>query len=219
MDFTKPIANGPTTRGFDYYFGVDVPNYPPYCFIENDRTVGVPSLPAPLQKGGHQPARPDAARVEPHQHPARAYAAARCAMWRMPHRATGRSSSTSRSPRRITRSCPRAEFKGRSQAGDYGDFVAQVDGVVGEVLAALARTGLATNTLVIFTSDNGPECVEIDPGRLRAHPPLRPLEHGRLARRQARHLGGRSPRARSWRVGRATSLRARPAPRPSATWT
>jgi arylsulfatase A-like enzyme len=30
VDFTKPIANGPTTRGFDYYFGVDVPNYPPY---------------------------------------------------------------------------------------------------------------------------------------------------------------------------------------------
>jgi arylsulfatase A len=59
---------------------------------------------------------------------------------------------------------PTAEFKGRSQAGDYGDFVAQVDGTVGEVLSALARTGLAANTLVIFTSDNGPEVVEIVPG-------------------------------------------------------
>jgi arylsulfatase A-like enzyme len=39
-----------------------------------------------------------------------------------------------------------------------------VDSVVGEVLAALARTGLATNTLVVFTSDNGPECVEVHPG-------------------------------------------------------
>ena len=67
---------------------------------------------------------------------------------------------------------PTDEFKGRSQAGDYGDFVAQVDGTVGEVLSALARTGLATNTLVIFTSDNGPECVEVDPGayaRIRSH--------------------------------------------------
>src|ERR1035441_4366097 len=45
-----------------------------------------------------------------------------------------------------------------------GDYVAQVDGTVGEVLSALARTGLATNTLVIFTSDNGPEVVEIAPG-------------------------------------------------------
>src|ERR1039458_3006719 len=51
VDFSKPIANRPTTRGFDYYFGVDVPNYPPYCFIENDRTVGTPSLPAPLVSG------------------------------------------------------------------------------------------------------------------------------------------------------------------------
>jgi len=44
VDFTKPIADGPITRGFDYYFGVNVPNHPPYCFIENDRTVGIPSV-------------------------------------------------------------------------------------------------------------------------------------------------------------------------------
>ena len=41
--FPKPIAGGPTTRGFDHYFGTDVPNWPPYCFIENDRTVGIPT--------------------------------------------------------------------------------------------------------------------------------------------------------------------------------
>ncbi len=42
IDFTRPIAQGPTSVGFDSYFGVDLPNYPPYCFIENDRTVGIP---------------------------------------------------------------------------------------------------------------------------------------------------------------------------------
>ena len=52
---------------------------------------------------------------------------------------------------------PTAEFKGRSRAGDYGDYVAQVDATVGEVMAALERTGFAKNTLVVFTSDNGPE--------------------------------------------------------------
>ena len=48
----KPIAGGPTTRGFDEYFGTDVPNWPPYCFIENDRTVGIPTelLPRQLMK-------------------------------------------------------------------------------------------------------------------------------------------------------------------------
>ncbi len=46
--FTQRIAGGPTERGFDQYFGTDVPNWPPYCFIDGDRTVGVPSelLPA-----------------------------------------------------------------------------------------------------------------------------------------------------------------------------
>ena len=45
VDFTKAITGGPTTRGFDEYFGTDVPNYPPYCFIENDHTLGIPSEP------------------------------------------------------------------------------------------------------------------------------------------------------------------------------
>jgi arylsulfatase A-like enzyme len=46
--FAQPIPGGPTTRGFHEYFGTDVPNWPPYCYIDNDRTVGIPStlLPA-----------------------------------------------------------------------------------------------------------------------------------------------------------------------------
>jgi arylsulfatase A-like enzyme len=50
---------------------------------------------------------------------------------------------------------PSPEFRGRSQAGDYGDFVAQVDDTLGRVVKALDETGLAGNTLLIFTSDNG----------------------------------------------------------------
>ena len=53
MDFTKPIKNGPTAVGFDYYFGVDGPNGPPYCFIENEHTVGIPSVPLPEKFLGH----------------------------------------------------------------------------------------------------------------------------------------------------------------------
>jgi arylsulfatase A-like enzyme len=45
VDFARSIADGPTACGFDYYFGTDVPNYPPYCFIENDHTVGIPTVP------------------------------------------------------------------------------------------------------------------------------------------------------------------------------
>ncbi len=50
---------------------------------------------------------------------------------------------------------PSPEWQGKSGLGDYGDFVMQTDAVVGDVLAALEKNGLAENTLVIFTSDNG----------------------------------------------------------------
>jgi arylsulfatase A len=50
---------------------------------------------------------------------------------------------------------PLEEFRGKSGAGYYGDFVAQVDATVGRLLDALVERKLADNTLVIFTSDNG----------------------------------------------------------------
>jgi arylsulfatase A len=48
------------------------------------------------------------------------------------------------------------KFQKRSARGLYGDVVEEMDWSVGEVLKALRREGLATNTLVFFTSDNGP---------------------------------------------------------------
>jgi arylsulfatase A len=48
------------------------------------------------------------------------------------------------------------EFKDRSRRGRYGDAVEELDWSVGQVLATLRREGLAKNTLVFFTSDNGP---------------------------------------------------------------
>tara|TARA_R110002072_G_scaffold13481_2_gene56869 strand:+ start:67152 stop:69188 length:2037 start_codon:yes stop_codon:yes gene_type:complete len=50
---------------------------------------------------------------------------------------------------------PSPEWQGKSGLGLYGDFVMQTDNVIGEVSVALAKHGLAENTLVIFTSDNG----------------------------------------------------------------
>ena len=50
---------------------------------------------------------------------------------------------------------PSAEFQGKSSAGEFGDFVMQTDRVLGTVLDALQRGGVAEKTLVIFTSDNG----------------------------------------------------------------
>jgi arylsulfatase len=49
-----------------------------------------------------------------------------------------------------------SKFKGRSARGIYGDVVMEIDWSVGEIMRELERTGQADNTLVIFTSDNGP---------------------------------------------------------------
>jgi len=51
---------------------------------------------------------------------------------------------------------PHQDFVGESENGTYGDWVEEVDWSVGQVLDALRREELERNTLVIFTSDNGP---------------------------------------------------------------
>lgn len=43
VDYDKPIKNGPIDRGFDYYFGQEVPSFPPHAFIENDKVVTKPT--------------------------------------------------------------------------------------------------------------------------------------------------------------------------------
>lgn len=163
VDFSRPITDGPTTRGFDYFFGMEAPNFPPYCFVENSRTVGIPS-------------GPDAGPAELFNHPGPMLPG-----WKLVNILP---ELTNRAVKWVEDSAkgdkpfflylaltsphypvvPAPEFRGKSAAGEYGDYVVQTDWTVGRVLDALNRTGVADNTLVIFTSDNGPEVVEIHPG-------------------------------------------------------
>jgi len=151
IDFTKPIGGGPTTRGFDYYFGDDVPNFPPYCFIENDRTVGIPTKEKPDSMFGAKGPMLEGWQLEDV----------------MPE-ITRRSveyieSHGDNSPFFLyfpltaphTPIAPTAEFIGKSEAHRYGDFVVEVDWTVGQIMDALERSGQADNTILIFTSDNG----------------------------------------------------------------
>jgi arylsulfatase A-like enzyme len=50
---------------------------------------------------------------------------------------------------------PNAEHLGKSKIGDYGDFVAEFDWIVGQISLVLKETGIFENTLIIVTSDNG----------------------------------------------------------------
>lgn len=164
VDFQQPLGDAPTTRGFDYYFGVDIPNYPPYCFIENDRTVGIPSL-------------PDTGRGEGFNRPGPMLPGWKLVdvLPELTRRAVRYVEEASKSGKpfflyfALTSPhypvVPAAEFRGKTKVGDYGDFVHQTDWCVGDVLDALERSGVAQNTLVLFTSDNGPEITgEVDPG-------------------------------------------------------
>ncbi len=53
------------------------------------------------------------------------------------------------------------QFQGKSSAGPHGDFILELDHVVGELLTTLDELGVADNTIVIFTSDNGPEVTSV----------------------------------------------------------
>ena len=50
---------------------------------------------------------------------------------------------------------PLPQFQGKSGTNEYGDFCLQVDDLVGQIMAALDRNGIAENTILVFTSDNG----------------------------------------------------------------
>ena len=86
-------------------------------------------------------------------------------------------------------SFPAEQFKGRSGAGPHGDFIHQLDHIVGVLLDALERLGLAEDTLVLFTSDNGPEVTTaLHMRRDHGHDGARPWRGA-----QAGQLGRRAP--------------------------
>ena len=61
---------------------------------------------------------------------------------------------------------PSPKFRGSSKAGMYGDFLVMVDAMIGRVVKALDKTGMSDNTLLFFTSDNGPVWYDADVQRL-----------------------------------------------------
>ena len=59
-------------------------------------------------------------------------------------------------------SFPGDAFKGKTKSGPHGDFIFELDYVVGELMKSLEKHGFADNTLVIFTSDNGSFMYRVD---------------------------------------------------------
>lgn len=156
VDFSRPVPEGPTTRGFDYYFGDDVPNFPPYAFIENDRVLGEPTERMPRhksQRAGPMLPNWDLWAAQP-------TITARAIEW-LEERAA--EPADERKPFFLympllgphTPIVPNAEHRGSSDAGPYGDWVHQMDAILGRVVRTLEKGGLLENTIVLFSSDNG----------------------------------------------------------------
>ena len=163
VDYAAPLSPGPLDLGFDRFFGIPASlDIPPYLYIEGDRAV--------------QPLTAEIAKSELARNGGAGF-------WRKGEIAEDfaheevldRILTESQSFLRDhvaadddapfflyvpltaphTPWLPKQEFRGSSQAGTYGDFVAQVDSTVGQLLATLDDLDLSKDTLVIFTSDNG----------------------------------------------------------------
>lgn len=157
IDYTQPLAGGPASAGFDSYLGIPASlDMAPYCFIENDR---VAELPTERIEASPRPAFYRAGPIAPGF-------TMEGVMPRLTQRAVETIEAHAKRPDRPfflyfattsphTPHVPNTRFRGTSGAGVYGDFVVEWDAAVGAVLAALDRAGVAENTLVIVTSDNG----------------------------------------------------------------
>jgi arylsulfatase A-like enzyme len=160
-DFTQPILGGPNALGFDYFFGIAGSlDMPPYAFIENDRTVGVPeqfkeNLEA-QQRPGRQAPGWDDRKVD-------TTFTEKAVAWLNSAAQRDQPFFLYLTPSAPHRPClPPEPFTGASQAGPRGDMVCVVDWMVGQVMDCLDRNGLAEQTLVIVTSDNGARPWDVD---------------------------------------------------------
>lgn len=164
--YDKPLPGGPVDRGFDSYFGIRAStDIPPYFYIRDDKAVQPPTghiekelspeetgwnaIQGRMRRAGGISPDMNIDDVLPNfteeaveiikshkkEDPLMLYLA-----YPAPH----------------TPWLPSEEFLGKSKVGIYGDFVMMVDAQVGKVLAALEEAKMDKDTLVIFTSDNGP---------------------------------------------------------------
>lgn len=171
-DWKVPLRPGPRDVGFDHYFGIPVVNSaPPYVYVEDDTIVGYdPS--DPLVYGGKPasptPTFPTEASVKSPNRFSGALKAHRIyddekTGTLLTEKAVKWIADNKKKPFFLYFSTPNIHhpftpaprFKGTSQCGLYGDFVHELDWMVGEILKCLEDNNLSDNTLVIFTSDNG----------------------------------------------------------------
>ncbi len=179
FDWSKPISGGPLSHGFDYYFGDDVPNFPPYAWMENNRVITEPTVPlkiTPETKEGNWEARKGPMVADWDFYDVVPTLGERAVKWVAEQK--GKEGPfflyvPFNSPHAPI--VPNDEFVGKSKANGYGDFMHQTDAICGDILKALDDNGFADNTLVVFTADNGAESYAFERVRQFQHVSSGPL--------------------------------------------
>lgn len=153
VDYKSPIQNGPVDRGFDSYYGISASlDMFPFVWIRDRLPTEVASAEKTFLRTG--PAGPDFEAVDVQSGITERLIAT-----------IGERAEASKNGKPFfayvplasphTPIVPSPEFQGKSGINAYADFVLQIDADMGRLLAALEAGGVADNTLLIFTSDNG----------------------------------------------------------------
>ena len=156
VNFNAPVKNGPSTHGFDYSFGFNGSlDMAPYVYVENDMPTMVPTKTTISvdEKGIWRKGLTSDDFVHVN------------VLQELADKAVGYINQNANGevpfflylplPAPHTPILPTTEFLGKSNTNMYGDFVMQVDDVVGQIREVLKSQGISENTLLVFTSDNG----------------------------------------------------------------
>jgi len=149
VDWKAEITGGPVDVGFDYYWGIAASlDMPPYIYIENRRFLGECTTTKAFHRKG--PAHADFEAIETLDdigNNSVKYIEKQSAdepfflyvPLTSPHGPI----------------IPSEEWQGKSDLGEYADFVMHTDAVVGQIMAAVDASDFSDNTIIIVTSDNG----------------------------------------------------------------
>lgn len=155
VNFSKPIANGPTTRGFDYFYGIVASlDMAPYVYVENEMPTALPNRETVNTGMKYWRKGPTASDFDHEQ-----------TLPNLINRSVNYIQERAKTkqpfylylplPAPHTPILPIKEYQGKSGLNPYGDFCLMVDDMVGKVMKALEDAGVSDNTILVFSTDNG----------------------------------------------------------------